>query len=391
MAQIEKQRCGTRRSPRAGVIPGLLISLLAAVNSQAAFVTQPYLQDLTDSSIVVRWETGDQQAGMVQFGPTARHGREVSQPSGSIDHELTLTGLQRNRDYHYHAISGPDTGADAVFHTPVISAKPFRFVVYGDGDDRIDDVPHRNLIDRMTELGPSPGLMLATGDLTEGRSLPGYQAFFNGEFPMTSRVALFPAVGNHEFQDMALRSRFFALPGNECWYTVRYGDCAFHFVSLYSSYTPGSEQYEWLLSELKFDSADHDVRYIFVTFHEPPYTTNTTHPSNLDVRRHLCPLFERFHVAIAFQGHDHCYEHSLVNGVHYIITGGGGAPLYDTWGPVESWTVYREATYEFVLVDVRVNEVRCQGIRSDGTAFDSFTIERGRKGEQEGKQEGKEK
>jgi hypothetical protein len=122
------------------------------------------------------------------------------------------------------------------------------------------------------------------------------------------------------------------------------------------------------------------VRHIFIFFHLPPYTTNTVYSGNVDVQQYLCPLFERFGVRIVFSGHVHAYEHSLVNGVHYLITGGGGAELARNWNAAEPWTVYREATYEFVLVDVRGDTVFSRGVRPDGTEFDSLVVTAGQVG-----------
>jgi hypothetical protein len=70
----------------------------------------------------------------------------------------------------------------------------------------------------------------------------------------------------------------------------------------------------------------------------------------------------------------HCYEHALVNGVHYIIAGGGGAPLYTGWNPPQPWDIFREATYEFVLVEVNGDTIRTRAIRPDGTEFDSLVL-----------------
>jgi len=189
-----------------------------------------------------------------------------------------------------------------------------------------------------------------------------------------SRVPTFPALGNHDDNNMTNWLRFFALPNNERWYTFRYGNSAFHCLDVYSTYTPGSAQYDWLVSELQADSADPTIRHIFVFFHDPPYTTNTGHSSNTTVRQYLCPLFEQYHVAITFQGHVHCYEHALVNGVHYIVTGGGGAPLYTGWNSPQPWDIYRETTLEFVLVEVNGDTVGARAIRPDGTEFDSLLL-----------------
>ena len=42
----------------------------------------------------------------------------------------------------------------------------------------------------------------------------------------------------------------------------------------------------------------------------------------------LIPICEKYKVAAAFGGHDHNYQHFLKNGVHYVITGGAGAPRF---------------------------------------------------------------
>ncbi|MEO0080173.1 MAG: hypothetical protein ABIK44_05810, partial [candidate division WOR-3 bacterium] len=98
--------------------------------------------------------------------------------------------------------------------------------------------------------------------------------------------------------------------------------------------------------------------------------------SNLEVREFLCPLFSRFHVDMVFCGHIHAYEHSLVDGVHYITTGGGGAPLHTEWAEPEPWTVYREAVHQFTLIDIAGDTVFSRGVRTDGSEFDSLTIVR---------------
>jgi hypothetical protein len=226
----------------------------------------------------------------------------------------------------------------------------------------------------MLLVSPAPGLAIHTGDLTGNGTSGQYQTFFNVERDLLKRVTLFPGIGNHDTSNLANYYLLFALPGNERWYSFRYGNASFHILDNYSPDTLGTPQYAWFLNELRADSADPSVRHSFVFFHEPPYTTNTAYSGNLRARRHLCPLFERFHVRIAFQGHVHAYEHSLVNGVHYLISGGGGGSLATGWGAWQPWTVYREATYHFTLVDVRGDTVYSKGVKPSGAVIDSFRI-----------------
>jgi len=354
-------------------ILGAFIAFLAVpINAQAAFVKLPYLQNLMDTSVVIRWETSTAQPGRVQYGLTVSYGQEVSHGNSTTQHELRLPTLLRDTLYHYRAISGSDTSADAVFHTPVLPGRPFRFYDYGDTHG--DSAAHQSVVNRMLLASPAPGLATHTGDLTNNGTTAEYQTFFNVERDLLKRVALFPGIGNHDTSNLANYCQLFALPGNERWYSLRYGNSAFHILDNYSPDTAGTPQYNWFLSELSADSADPAVRHIFVFFHEPPYTTNSAYSGNLRARRHLCPLFERFRVRIAFQGHVHAYEHSLVNGVHYIISGGGGAALATGWRPSQPWTVYREATYHFTLVDVRGDTVYSKGVKPSGAVIDSFRI-----------------
>jgi len=352
---------------------GTMVLLFAlALGVQAALVKQPYLQNLMDTSIVVRWETQTAQTGRVQYGLTTAYGLEVNHSNSTTQHELRLPTLLRDTLYHYRAISGSDTSADAAFHTPVAVNRPFRFIAYG--DNRSDSAAHQSVVDRMALVNPAPGFMVNVGDLTATGATSEYQTFFNVERGLLRRITMFPSLGNHDIANLGNWNTLFALPGNERWYSFRYGNSTFHCLDNYSPDTLGTPQYTWLVNELLADSADPGVRHIFVFWHEPPYTTNAGHSSNLRIRQYIDPLMERFRVRLTFQGHVHAYEHSYANGIHYITTGGGGAPLATVWNAPQPWTVYREATYEFVLVDVRGDTVYSRGIKPSGAVIDSFRL-----------------
>jgi hypothetical protein len=53
------------------------------------------------------------------------------------------------------------------------------------------------------------------------------------------------------------------------------------------------------------------------------------HGSNTKKRAEIEPLFEKYHVPLVFQGHDHIYYRAKRHGIVYVVTGGGGAPLYE--------------------------------------------------------------
>jgi len=346
--------------------------LLLAGLTNAAFVKFPYLQNLTDSTIVVRWETSAPQPGKVIYGFSPACEFEVVQPDTTVDHELTLPDLVPDTLYHYRAVSGADSSAPAQFRTIPGPDARFRLVVFGDPHG--DSATNQRVADRIAATSPAPVLLASTGDLTASGRSAQWRALFNVYRPLLGRAPLFPAPGNHDFDSIPNWLRFLCLPGNELYYSFRYGGSSFHALNAYDSLVPGSSQYQWLLSELRRDSADPRVRHVFVLVHTPPYTTSTVYSGNPTIRTHLGPLFERYGVRIVFAGHVHAYEHSTVNGVRYITTGGAGASLAVNWNQAQPWTVYREAVFHFTLLDISSDTILCRGVRTDATEFDTLLI-----------------
>jgi hypothetical protein len=78
-------------------------------------------------------------------------------------------------------------------------------------------------------------------------------------------------------------------------------------------------------------------------------------------------------VAIVFNGHDHGYERSVANGVTYIVTGGGGAPLYPKTHRNPT-SVYFDSVYHFVQITLSGDTLYGVAIKPNGTEFDHFTI-----------------
>jgi hypothetical protein len=91
------------------------------------------------------------------------------------------------------------------------------------------------------------------------------------------------------------------------------------------------------------------------------------------VRQALCPLFEQYGVNIVFNGHNHCYERSVANGVTYIVTGGGGAPLYTEVNESPD-SFYFASVHHFVQITLSGGTLHGVAIEPDGTEFDHFTI-----------------
>src|SRR5262249_13768768 len=88
----------------------------------------------------------------------------------------------------------------------------------------------------------------------------------------------------------------------------------------------------------------------------------------------LVPMFEKYHVSAAFFGHDHNYQHYLKNGVQYVTTGGGGAPLYDVDIPSAEITQKVASVENFVTVSVNREIAKIKAIAIDGRTLEEFDI-----------------
>jgi MYXO-CTERM domain-containing protein len=75
-------------------------------------------------------------------------------------------------------------------------------------------------------------------------------------------------------------------------------------------------------------------------------------------------------IDLVLSGHDHIYERGEDKGTRYIVSGGGGAPLYRIQAPLAG-TRKIESTYHFVNFVVSPSKVTLVAKRADGSVLDS--------------------
>lgn len=142
------------------------------------------------------------------------------------------------------------------------------------------------------------------------------------------------------------------------YYSFRYAGTFNIMLNVYAAMHPGSQQYKWLKTELKKVNRT-ETPWLLVTMHVPLYNTFRIHRHDeqiLVARKHLKPLFERYHVNVVFSGHLHAYQrtHALVHGAPnatgpmYITVGDGGGreSKLDFWREEpEEWVAVRDSTF----------------------------------------------
>lgn len=248
----------------------------------------------------------------------------------------------------------------------------FTFVAYG--DTRTDAVAHRAVIAEIIKLKPE--FVLQSGDLVaRGSSAAQWEEFDEITAPLrAARIAYYPARGNHDeggtLYEAHVREPFDS--GNKNFYAVTRHRCRFIIVDEYQEYGPGSLQYRWLENEMA--RARKSAVNTFVLMHEAPWSVGP-HGPNEDVQQRLHPLFVRFKPRVVFCGHDHLYYRTVRDGVPYVVSGGGGAPLY---APVNrkvalAGDVYASA-HHVVKCDVDGGRVTLTALTPDGRVLDKFTV-----------------
>lgn len=180
------------------------------------------------------------------------------------------------------------------------------------------------------------------------------------------------AIGNHERNSHWFYD-FFSFPKPENYYAFDYGSAHFAIVDTDQPYDTDSAQYKWLEAELASDAAQ-KADWLFVAFHEPGYSEgwdSAGYDGSDDVRSYLMPLLEKYAVDMVFNGHTHDYERGVYNGVYYIISGGGGAPLDRFYRGFEH-VVRSFYVYHYCTVDLDGPTLTLRAVAPEGQVIDEM-------------------
>lgn len=341
-----------------------LILFLSVISKPASLVRGPILQNVGPHSATITWWTDDESKGWVLYSTVGSSFKEESK-RGKM-HRVRLTNLKPSTPYTYIVEGDGYRVGPFTFKTAPWGEEKFLFGIYG--DTRTGHDIHRKVIEALMKWKPS--FLLHTGDLVgDGTREEDWERFFQISHPFLAQVPLYPVLGNHE-KNSPLYFRYFALPGRERYYSFNWGQC--HFIALDSNpdFLTDRKQMEFLEEDLQRYK---DASFIIVFFHHPPFTAAKGREEYAEkVRKAFVPLLEKAKVSVVFLGHDHNYQHFLVNGIRYLVLGGGGAPLYDIT-PVKN-LVKAEKTHNYAIGEVKGDRMVVRVYRLDGTLLDKVEI-----------------
>jgi hypothetical protein len=367
---------------RTGRVALATVSVACGVSSAAPSIAAgtphvvkgPYLTGLSEERVDLRFELDAVSPASVVVASETSHAQTVTDVASSM-HALRVAGLQPGTEYTYEvrvagAVAGKGHFATAPRPEPGATA---RFLVYG--DDRSDETAHAALV-RALQATPSD-FLVNTGDIVaDGGNAADWQSFFQVEASLLRERALFLAIGNHELYDDeagATFARYFGFAGAGSapavpYGTMRWGPTRFFFLNGMHDWQGGDER-EWLEGALRRSDGEAGVAWRVVVVHHGPWSSGP-HGGNeklLDAR--VPELLAAHKVDLVLAGHDHLYERGQSGSIKYVISGGGGAPLYPIAhrAPTARKT---EPAYHFVELRATSEAMQLVAHRVDGTILD---------------------
>lgn len=263
----------------------------------------------------------------------------------------------------------------------------------------------------LEELGTKPTLISHIGDIAYARGYSWlWDNFFQQVEPVAASAPWHVCIGNHEYNwptqpfkpDWAPYgkdsggecgvpySMRFAMPGwtssglpgktpnvpetKNLYYSVDFGVVHFVWISTETDFTPGSDQYNWIVEDLKYTDRQ-KTPFIVFQGHRPMYSSDGKAMRLLFTPKlieYLEPLMVEHKVSLALWGHVHKYERTCalqnwtcmdnegkaVYPVHMVIGMGGQdwqppdysrperplAPIF----PQPAWSLFRSFEFGYI-------------------------------------------
>ena len=368
--------------------------------TESPWVWGPILGTIGEDYVAISWNTSHAVDVDLHYATETFHNATetweetlIFEPHEGVA-EIWLRDLTPGTTYRYQVVIYE---GDALYPRPIGTfttssdeMRAFSFLVYGDTRSFVDR--HKLVANTMAQDEPDAALVINTGDLVETPSVDRFENFFGAIETLARSHPYLAVLGNHERSDPRY-FEFLALPpgdgeAGEQWWSFDYGGV--HFVGLDSNVLTGADavaqmqqQTEWLEADL----ANSDAAFKVVFFHYPIYSSAWKEGVEKTIRELWEPIFLEHGVDVVFNGHMHCYEHFYVDGLHHVVTGGGGAPLQDPIDAVPNGLVFRRyGMLHYIRVTIaddmmRVEAIPVASVYDDevypvpsGRPIDSFTI-----------------
>lgn len=353
-----------------------------------SIIVKPYLQDVTDQSAKIMFETSTGTTATVLYGVSPFQlnlsADAVSQTGSGSSRIFTsfLPDLTGKTKYYYKVILGNNVQSNVYHFTTLDIPANEQNINFVSISDMQRTGAHPNVYFNLVNSGIIPIMnqeveggmdalhgVLIPGDLVQsgGTYSQWKNDFFDLGENLSTIVPLYPSVGNHEYYNDGLGNylKYFDLPLNghvnfpEQWWYKDFSNIRVIALNSNSNSSEQALQLSWLTSTMNAVCTDTIIDFVFVQLHAP-FKSEMWTPGESNFTGQVVSIMDNFtqtcqKPTIHLFGHTHGYsrgqskyhEHLWIN----VATAGGAI---DYWGEFpnhdyEEFT-HSEDEYGFVLL-----------------------------------------
>lgn len=360
-----------------GIVAALALALRSLPVLAAVIVAGPLVQMPSENLVVVAWETSVPTVGKVLYGVDGKLDLVAKSAAVGRRHEVTLGDLAPGQQVSYRVVGGGAHSAVYTFSMPPAPGEPLRFLVLGDTRSF-----HHNHTAVVAQAVPRVGhLSINTGDLVNrGDSMKDWRHFFAIEKELLASTVSAQVVGNHDLAGGGIDNflHFFVQPPSphapERDFYMDMGSVRFVIMDNAVTASRPVEQKKWLQEVLQAGNQKASIHHLVVVIHQGVHSNGPHGPSKSLLKQGLDDVMRHHGVAMVIAGHDHMYERGVVDGLRYMVSGGGGAPVYAKTvkrGHAE----IKKAVHH--LVDFTVDEtgISFEVVQKDGSILESCRLD----------------
>ena len=322
---------------------------------------------------------------------------------------VMLSGLKPGTKYAYHVLCGKNSSANFTFTTAPKNADVFSFLIFGDSQsgsvNNPDYSPWHDTVTTAYKKHKDAKFIVNMGDMVEiGQKYIHWNNWFDAAREVISLVPEMAVLGNHEnyslpkwrtMKPVYFNSQFKLIQnGPEGLkgrvYSFDYGNA--HITVLDSQQKEEAHEYGDILKAQR-DWLDKDLGgtkqiWKIVFFHKPPYS-NYFFRANNEIKKAFCPVIDKYHADIVFNGHDHVIARTypVINdevssdpskGTVYYTTGRSGNKYHNYQTPNSRNAFFYNPQDQPCYLYIQIDKLSL-GIKTfklDGSIIDSYEIEK---------------
>ncbi len=318
--------------------------------------------------------------------------------------EVQLDELKPNTLYAYRVGNDYFKSEWHQFSTSSDKSTPLSFLYVGDAQNYILELWSR-VIRNAYKRAPDADFFIHAGDLiNSAHDESEWNEWFAAGGFIHSEIPAIAVPGNHEYlglnSDKPKYNRKLSVQWNAQFGFPKNGPPELHKTCYYVDY-PNLRvialnsnrkielQAQWLKKVLK----KNDKKWTVVTFHHPIFSASKDR-NNIQQRKHWKPLFDKYNVDLALQGHDHSYargavfekpvflekelQNKTVVGPVYVISVSGGKmysvseSAWDKFGAKLEKIGERKQLFQHISIDG--DHLIYQSFTATGEQFDRFEL-----------------